>query len=179
LAITAAVLTLVLVATAAWARPLTDQERASLAAAIESFGAAVREGNHARVVEVTPPKYIDAFARRTGTTRDEVVAMMIKATQQMFQEGNIKIESIRMDLAGADHKALASGAPYLLIPTQTIISGAGQSFRDTSPTLAFIEEGKWFLLLIKNPPQLDFLREAYPEFIGVEFPSSSIEALKP
>jgi hypothetical protein len=175
----AATLALVLVAGAGWARPLNDQETASLAATVEGFGAAVREGNDARIVQIAPPKYIGALARRTGATPDEVVAMIIKAQQQMFQEGGIKIESFRMELAGAGHKELASGTPYLLIPTQTIVSVAAQSFRQRSHTLALLEDGKWFLLQIADAPQLEFLLDAYPEFAGVEFPTGSVEALHP
>jgi hypothetical protein len=175
----AAVLALVLLPCAALARPLTDQERASLAATVESFEAAMREGNFTRVAQTVPPKVIGAIARRAGTTPDQIVASMIKAMQQTLQGGDTKIESFGMDLATANHKELASGEPYVLIPTQTIIAVGGRRFRERSHTLALLDEGKWFLLRINNARQIEILREVYPEFTSVEFPSGSTETLNP
>ena len=173
-----AVLALVLLPCAASARPLDDQERAALAATVASFGAAMREDNFARVTETVPPKVIGAIARRAGTTPDRIVALMIKAMQTL-QRGDTKIVSFGMDLASADHKELASGGPYVLIPTETIVAAGGQRFRERSHTLALLDEGKWFLLRISNARQIEILREVYPEFARVEFPSGSTEALDP
>jgi hypothetical protein len=173
------VLALVLAASAARARPLSDQEKASLAATVQGFEAAVRADDHTRVAQIMPPKVVDALARRIGATSDQVIAEMTKATQQMLQEGNTKIESFRMDLGSADHKELAGGAPYVLIPTHTIIAAGGERVEERSHALAILDDGKWFLLRIKDEVQLYILREGYPEFGGVELPSSSIEALNP
>ena len=174
----AAVLALMLVPCAAWARALSDEERASLATTVESFVAATREGNFARVAQALPPKVLGDFARRAGATPDQTVALMSKAMQQALQEGDIKIELFGMDLGNADHNELASGAPYLLIPTQTIIAVGGRRFREGSHTLALLDGGKWFLLRT-DAPQLHILVDVYPEFAGVEFPSGSIEASNP
>ena len=174
----AAVLAVVLLPWAASARPLNDQERAALAATVASFGAAMREDNFARVTQTVPPKVIGAIARRAGTTPDQIVALMIKAMQTL-QAGDTRMESFGMDLATADYKELASGEPYVLVPTQTIIAVGGQRFRERSHTLALLDEGKWFLLRINNARQIEILREVYPEFTSVEFPSGSTGALNP
>jgi hypothetical protein len=168
-------LVLALVACAAWARPLTDQEKAALAATVSNFDAAMRDGDHARVARSVPPKVLAALARRANATPEAVVAAMVKAMQTL--QG--KIESFGMDLGTAVHKELASGTPYLLIPTQTTMGVAGTRVQVRTHTLVLLDEGKWYLLRINNAPQLQILREAYPEFAGVEFPSSSTEMLNP
>jgi hypothetical protein len=173
------VLAFVLVASAAWARPPSDQERASLATTVEGFAAATRAGDYARVAQIVPPKVVSAFARRAGVTPEEVIAVMTKAMEQMFQGGNIKIESFRMDLASADHKELADGAPYVLIPTHTSVALDGRRFQEQSHTLAILDGGRWYLLRINDAAQLQFLLEAHPEFTSVKFPSGSLEALNP
>jgi hypothetical protein len=176
----ASVLALVLAACPGWARSLNDQEKASLAATVESFNVAMREANFARVAETIPPKVIDALARRAGARPDQVVAAMIKAMQQILEGGNTRIESFGMDLGSADHRELASESPpYVLIPTETIIAVGGRRLRATSHTLALLDEGKWFLLRINEAAQLQMLLDAYPEFASVKFPSGSIEALNP
>jgi hypothetical protein len=174
------VLALVFVAGTAWARPLSDQERASLAAAIESFGAAVREGNYARMAQSMPPKVVASFARRAGATPGQIVDLMTKVMQQTWQDGDVKIESFAIDLGSADHKELASGIPYVLIPTQTtMIAVGGLRLRERSHTLALLDGGKWFLLRINDAAQVQILLDGYPEFTGADLPSGSIEYLNP
>jgi hypothetical protein len=176
----AVVLALVLVATAAWARPLSDQEKAALVATVQSYDAAVREGNHARWTQAVPPKVIAAMARRAGASPEQVVAEVIKETQAVLQSGDVKIELYGFDLGSAEYKELASGAPYVLIPTQAIFAARdGWRVRERSLTLALLDEGRWYLLRMKDARQLEILREAYPEFAGVEFPSGSMEVLNP
>jgi hypothetical protein len=171
----AAVLVLALVASAAWARPLTDEEKAALAVTVESFNAAMREGNHARVAQTVPPKVLAAIARRANMTPEAVVAAMVKAMQPLQSS----IESFGMDLGTAIYRELASGTPYLLIPTQTTMAVAGKRVRVGAHTLALLDEGKWYLLRVNNVPQVEILRKVYPEFTGVEFPSGSTEMLNP
>ena len=178
----AAVLALVfvLVASAAWGRPLTDQEKAALAATVESYEAAVREGNYARMTQTMPPKVIAAIARRAGASPDQVVAELIREVQEVLQRGDVKIESFRFDLGRGEHKELSSGAPYVVIPTETILAvRGGRRVREKSLTLALLDEGQWYLLRMNDARQLQILREAYPEFAGVEFPLGSTEILNP
>ena len=175
----AAALAFVLLPCAALARQLDDKERAALAAAVASFEAAIREGDFAHVARTVPPKIIGAIARRSGATPDQIVPLMIKLMQQVSQRGDTKIESFGMDLGTADHKELASGEPYVLIPTQTIIAIGGLRVRERSHTLALLDEGRWYLLRIGDARQLEILREVYPEFTGVALPSGTTETLNP
>jgi hypothetical protein len=173
-------LVFVLIASAAWGRPLTDQEKAALAVTVESYDAAVRENNYAHMTQTMPPKVIAAIARRAKASPDQVVAELIKEAQEVVQRGDVKIESYKFDLGRAEHKALSSGAPYVLIPTEVILAvRGGARVREMSLTLALLEEGQWYLLRMNDARQLQILREAYPEFAGVEFPRGSTEMLNP
>jgi hypothetical protein len=178
----AAVLALVfvLVASAAWGRPLTDQEKAALTATVESFDAAIREGNYTRMIQTMPPKVIAAIARRAGASPDQAVAELIREMQQTLQRGDVKIEWYGFDLGRVEHKELSSGAPYVLIQTEAIFAvRGGPRVREKSLTLALLDEGQWYLLRMNDARQLQILREAYPEFAGVEFPRGSTETLNP
>jgi hypothetical protein len=56
---------------------------------------------------------------------------------------------------------------------------AGKRVRIGSHTLALLDEGKWYLLQVNHGPRVQILREVYPEFAGVVFPSGSTEMLNP
>jgi hypothetical protein len=174
-AVLAVAFALVLVASAAWARPLTAREKAALAATVTSFDAATRDGNYARAVQTLPPKVLAAIARRAKMTPEAVVAAMIKS----MQSAQGSIESFGMDVGSTIRRELASGTPYLLIPTQTTMAVAGKRVRIGSHTLALLDEGKWYLLQVNHGPRVQILREVYPEFAGVVFPSGSTEMLNP
>jgi hypothetical protein len=172
-------LALVLVASAAWARPLSNQEKAALASTVQSFDTAMREGNYTRVTQTVPPKVIAAIARRAGAAPDQVVAAMIKQMEQTLQGGDVKIESFGMNLGAAIYTELPSGTPYVLLPTETVIAVAGRGrVRERSHTLALLDEGKWFLLRVSDDGQVQILREVYPEFTSVDLPRGSTEILK-
>jgi hypothetical protein len=171
-------LALALLPCTVFARSLDETEKASLAATIESFDAAMRAANYVRVAETVPPRVIDAIALRSGAEPKQIVAVMIQVMQQTLQ-GDTKIESFGMDLGDADHRELASGAPYVLVPTETVIVTGGRRFRSKSHTLALLDDGRWFLLRINDVAQLQILRDVYPEFSGVVFPSGSTEILTP
>jgi hypothetical protein len=159
---------LALAAPAAWARSLTTQETAALAATVKCFETALREGNFDRMPTMIPPKVAAAIARRTGMTLDEIRAAEVKSMQQF--------ESFRFDLGKAVPKEFAGGAPYVLIPTEVIVAIRGRRVRSGLHTLALLDGGKWYLLSIGST-QLETTLDAYPELKGIEIPSGSTEIL--
>jgi hypothetical protein len=169
----------VLAAGVAWARPLSEAERASLTATVEGFGAAIRKGDYARVAQIMPPKVIAAFARRAGATPDQVVAIMTRAMQEAFQGGGVEVVSFSLDLARAAHKELADGEPYVLIPSEAVIRVDARRFRERSHALALLDGGRWYLVRINGDGPLQILLDGHPEFASVKLPSGSIEALNP
>jgi hypothetical protein len=179
LAVIAAVLLLVLVPCAASARSLNDREKAALAATVKSFEVAMREYNFARVVQTLPPRFLAALARRFGVSPDDIVAAMTKSMKQTLESGVAKIESFGFDLGPALYKEAPNGTPYVLIPTQTVVSVSGRRVREKGHTVALLDEGQWYLLRIEGALQLQILREVYPEFGSVEIPSGSTEILNP
>jgi hypothetical protein len=66
---------------------------------------------------------------------------------------------------------------YLLIPTETLIEWPdGRRIRNRNSTLSLKEDGRWYLVRIEQPQQILMLRETYPEFEGVEFPTGGTSA---
>jgi hypothetical protein len=157
------------------AQALDAAQQAALAARIESFDAAMRSNDMAGVLGVVPPKMFEKIAAASNLTTDQLVA----ATQEQLNEAmkNVTLVSFGMDLEAAQFAALADGSPYALIPTETVmdLGEAGGKYRATSHTLGLLDDETWYLVRVEDPQQLALLKEVYPGFADVEFPTGSME----
>jgi hypothetical protein len=177
LRILVAILLVILVTVPAEARAIDDKEKAALATKVAEFDAAMRAQNYSVVIETIPPRVLAAIAGKLKVTSDVLRKTLLMQIDQVMKA--VKIESFGMDLAKAEHKELASGAPYVLIPTRTVIDGgAAGRVTQSSFTLALIDDGKWYLLRVEDEPQVVMLRESYPDFSKVELPKGKMEIEK-
>ena len=90
----------------------------------------------------------------------------------------VKIVSFGMYLAKAEQRELADGTPYVLVPTEVVMDAGDGKTAVRSHTLALMDADVWYLMRVSDQEQLTILRQVYPEYAGVEFPSGSVEALK-
>ena len=175
-AVAAAVVAALLSSPVARARPLDTKEKVALAATVQEFDTAMRGDDYERIIQTVPPKVISSIAKKAGTTVEELNHLMVEQMKTVLKDA--KIKSFAMDPESAEYKELSSGAPYALIPTTTVIAlPDNKRFKEKSHTLALLDDGKWFLLRVSDASQLLIMREVYPEFSGVEFPSGSMEVL--
>jgi hypothetical protein len=161
----------------AYARSLDAKETAALTETVDAFNAAMSTQNFERVVQTIPPKVLVSLGAKANVTPDQIREMVITLMKTAL--ATVKIESFGMDMKAVQFKELASGAPYALIPTVTVMDvGDKGRFQQKSHTLGLLDEGKWYLVRVSEVAQLMILREVYPEFAGVEFPQGSMEVLK-
>ena len=159
------------------AREFDGKEKAELATTVADFNAAMVEARYDRIVKTIPPRVLAAMAEKAGTTSEKLVPDMISLMQALLEK--VKIESFSMDLAKADYKEAKSGMPYVLIPTETVMSIGGKDrIKETSSTLGIIEDGQWYLLRVADPGQLAIMRDVYPELSDLAIPTGSQEVLQ-
>lgn len=159
------------------ARALLADESAALAATVNQFNSAMSDGRLADVIGTIPPRVLDVVARKAGIGADDIRKSMIEQIKQ--SQNDIKIVAFGMDLPAAKHGALASGTPYVLIPTRTVMeAGSVGRVKASSETLALLDEGKWYLLRIEGDASIALLRETYPEFAAVQFAKGTMEIEK-
>jgi hypothetical protein len=160
---------------AAWARPLTDAEKQSLAQAIDNFNTLMREGRFNTMLDASiSPRMLNLLASKAKVAPDvfrtAITAQIVKAMQL------VKLDGYSMDPKAAQYRELPSGQPYVLIPTETTMTAEGLGrVKAKTQTLALLDEGKWFLIRISESAQVGILREVYPEFSSVEFPTGTME----
>jgi hypothetical protein len=169
----AALLTFALIGSA-FAAELTAEQQSSLNARVESFDAAMKGNNMVEIMGVVPPKVLEAIAAKFGVTSEQLV----EATQQQFDEAmkSVTLVSFSMDTEKAEIVALADGTPYALIPTETVMDlGEHGKMRATSSTLGLLDGETWYLVRVEDAQQVAILKEVYPAFADVVFPTGSME----
>ena len=158
-----------------FAQELDDAQRAALVARIESFDAAMKASDMSGVLGVVPPKMLEKIAAANSVTVEQLIA----ATQDQINEAlkSMTIVSFGMDLEAAQFVALADGTPYALIPTETLmdLGEAGGKYRAKSSTLGLLDGETWYMVRVEDPQQVALLKEVYPGFADVVFPTGSME----
>jgi hypothetical protein len=158
----------------AFARDLTAEESAAFDQTVADFNAAMGRGDMTAIAEAIPPRAIAYIATSAGITTEQLMAAMMEQMEGVM--ASVTIESFSMDMENAEHRELADGTPYLVIPTSTTIDmGATGKVTEKSPTLAIMDEGVWYLMRMADPEQVQILVGAYPQFAGVTFPPASTE----
>jgi hypothetical protein len=162
---------------ASTARDLTQAESAKLADTVKKFDAAMGTKDFSVLVKAIPPRIVKQMAERDGTTEAEInkaLGDLIDTTMTAMP-----VQSFALKLPEALHKELADGTPYLLIPTDTVIdAGGANKALMRAPTLALLDCNDWYLLRTNDAQLVSILREAYPDYAGVEFPEATMEPVK-
>lgn len=164
---------LLLAAFAAPALAQTDEQRAALAARIESFDAAMKASNMAEIMSVVPPKVLDKLAATYKVDKQQLIDGM----QQQIDAAmaGITLESFGMELDKAEFSTLADGTLYGLVPTETVMDlGEQGKFKANASTLALLDGDTWYLVRVEDPQQVALLKEVYPAFADVTFPTGSM-----
>jgi hypothetical protein len=124
---------------------------------------------------VVPPKVLEKIAAKYNVTAEQLV----QATQQQFDETmkTVEIVSFGMEIDSAEIIALADGTPYALIPTETVmdLGDNGGKIRAKSSTLGLLDGTTWYLVRVEDAQQVAVLKEVYPAFADVVFPTGSME----
>ena len=162
-----------------WAQSLaadvaTPSEAAALNVAINQFESDFFSGDYIALANGIPPKIITLIAERSGM--DPEILKMVVADQMEATMKQVAIKAYSMDQDQAMWDNTGSGRSYALIPTELQMTlPEGQSARSNTYTLAFSDDGTWYLVRIDDLQQVEMLAEAYPDFKGVSFPKATIK----
>lgn len=158
------------------ARGLAADQLASLKSTIAEFDAAMRAEDYGIVVKTIPPKVIEHISKQAKIEVEPLKAFIVQTMKTAMQ--TVKLISFGMDVDAIEQKELANGAPYAMVPTSTVMDAGTGKVAIKSHTLALLDNSTWYLLRIEEVAQVEILKQVYPEFAGVVFPTGSVEAIK-
>lgn len=177
LALAATALAYTAVAGPVSAEALTPQDRTEIATLAATLDRAISAGDMTAAMNIVPPRLLNEIARRAGMTPDQLRAATRQAMSAALE--GVTVVSFDIDLAAAEELKTPDGSrAYLLIPTEIVMKAIGVGgMRSRSHTLAIEDEGEWYLISVDEAPQIALVRQLWPEFAGVDFPTGTMAAV--
>jgi hypothetical protein len=159
------------------ARDLTDAESTMLNSAVEMYDKAMEGKDVPILVKAIPPRIIKQMAEHDKASEDDIRQALGDLIGQTLEA--LPVHSFLLDMAKAEHGHVADGTPYLLIPTETVMTtgGEGKTLM-RSATLAMLDGDLWYLVRGSDAQQVAALREAYPQYESVVFTDATMELVK-
>lgn len=149
----------------------------ALQARVMSFDAAMRTNDMTTIMGVVPPKVLDAIAAQYGVApADLVAALQVQLDEAMK---SVKLVSFGMDIEKVEYFRLPDDTLFAYLPTETVmdLGAAGGKIRATSTTLGLLDGETWYLVRVEDAQQVALLKQVYPAFADVTFPTGSMEQL--
>lgn len=174
----AALLALTLAATPTFADPIPEPERTAITERVDAFNTAFTGGDMGAVFDFLPGKILTSLSAQSGLSEEALMAAMKEQIDIAFE--TVTLDDFGMDMATATWEMTPDGSRgYALIPTFTVmtVEGVGK-MRSEGDTLSFSDDGKWFLVRVDDPSQVQLLTASYPEFTGVTFEPASLQAVE-
>ena len=124
-----------------------------------------------------PPGRMALLSELSGIPIETLQVEATKAIRDSMTA--VEMVDFGFDIDRADISETPDGRGYGVIPTTVIAKVKGQGvFRIMQPTIGFEDEGPWHLVRIDQPARAKMLSDAYPRFVGVAFPTGSVEVLE-
>ena len=172
----AALIVLLSLALPAAARPLSEEETASLAKAVDSYIRATSSGDAVKIVKAIPPRILNIFAGSAGIEAKKLEKTLVDQTEVMTKGVKISDASAVKEGLNAEDAVLADGTPvtWVVVPTAFTAETGGKTTRNEQPLLALSEGGKWYFMRLDGAQQEQLAAIAYPFLADAEIPDGTV-----
>ncbi len=162
------------------ARPLSEDEAATLSTSVDAYLTAIGSRNAEKIVAALPPRIINAFAGATGLEANVLVKTLTEQTAAVMKGTQFSDLASGKSNLSAEEGALADGSTvtWVLIPTRFTATADGKATVNEQPLLAVSEDGAWYFLRIDGPERQALAAAAYPFLKDVPMPQATVRAVE-
>lgn len=157
------------------ARPLSEDEAASLASALTGYGRATEAKNAEKLVATIPPRVVNVVAGTAGIEAAKIQETLVEQTKAVLKTSTISNFVTAPGPFEANDAALADGTAvvWVVVPAQFDAKSDGKSSRNNQPLLAIREGESWFFSRIDGPQQQQIVALAYPFMAEAKLPAAT------
>lgn len=142
---------------------------------VDSFETAMGADDFRTVIGLIPEKVFARMAAELDVTPEHLTELVAAQMEKVLDD--VTIVEFGMETDDIAVKETENGVSYVFLPTRTVVAIHGAQVETRSHTLALREGEEWRLVRIDDDAQLRVLREAYPGFVGIEFPRATTKIL--
>ena len=138
---------------------------------VNDYSKALSAKNYQKIVDVIPPKMLDAIAKQGKLPVAKLKTLMVEQMKQVFSVATL--HSFKLDTKSAKFAKTSTKRAYALVPTNSVISTkqTGKIEID-SHTVALEDGGKWYLARIEDDKTKEILLQSYPDFKTIKIPNA-------
>lgn len=162
------------------ARPMNEEEAASLAKAISDYGRATMAKSAEKLVATIPPRVVNVVAGTAGIEASKIDETLIEQTRAVLKTSSISNFVTAPGPFEANDATLADGSAvvWAVVPAQFDAEGEAGKSRNNQPLLAIRESGTWYFARIDGPQQQQVVALAYPFIAEATLPAASSQPLE-
>ena len=142
---------------------------------LDAFEATLADENMGGLVEFMPPRIVETMSTQNRVTKAQLIAQLDSTWAQTA--ALVKINQFEITRDGTKIELASSGRPYKILPTQVdmqILTTDTNAVAE-SETLAFLENGKWYVVRLDEPQMVAMFETAYPDLNEVEIMKPSMK----
>lgn len=145
--------------------PALDQ---SLDQRLDAFETTFANGEMGDLVDFMPPKILETLLTQSGVSLAEMKKQLDAVWEQTTALVSINNFEITRDQTSVE--LASSGRPYKILPTQVEmkIHANKTDAVGISETLAFFENGKWYILRLDEVQMVAIFENVYPDLADIE-----------
>lgn len=153
------------------------EDKAAAQAVIDEFSSAMNDNDMRSIIALVPQPMLEEMAEQANVPIDafvDAVAVSLEATM-----GEVTFLDFEMDMDTATGGVSEAGRAYFVVPTESTFNlpDVG-TVRTRSQTLAFEDEGEWWVLRVENVQSKMMLADLYPDLARVEMMQETMEIIK-
>ncbi|MEL6872281.1 MAG: hypothetical protein AAFO62_05715 [Pseudomonadota bacterium] len=162
--------------TQAHAKALTAADKAAVKSRVDAFTAAFNAREFEKIADFLPPRVLKLISQKSNVPMEQLLTSMRNVMRQAMDK--VQFKSFGLDVATAETRQGSGGEPFMLVPTQTVITDPnGRTVQSDSKTLALKDGGTWYLMRVQLQ-QVPLITEAYPYLKGTTFERGTVKVLE-
>lgn len=165
----------------ALARGFSDAQKTALADLVARYETAVLDRNYWVLGTAVPPRVLERYVAARGDPdlkSDLWVALFVSDSEEIDRQVGDVAEAFSLDFPNARFREAPDGTPYVvLLSTSVVRLRGGSRVKVSSPYLALLDDGAWYLINVGVGGLMGSVKGLYPSFDDVAFDVARQEQL--
>ncbi len=165
----------------AQARSLSNAEEKALAELVVRYEAAYVDRNNWVLGAAVPPRVLERYIAARGDPnlkRDLWVGLFVADSEEINRQLGNFTETFTLNFHKARLKKAPDGTPYVVLPSISVVKlRGGGRLKISSPFLALLDDGAWFLINVGFGGLMGSVKGLYPSFDKIKFDVATQEQL--
>lgn len=145
-----------------------------LASAMDTLIAATVKRDIEGIMAFTPPRKMQAIADDMGQPLAQAKIALADIGRQQDASRGIRVLRGSYDLNGAQFGTTPTGRHYAFLTYARLFEHGDKQLEMVFPTLAFMDEGQWYVVPLSDDSILTDMKQLYPDLANVSIPAAML-----